>query len=106
MLKAGWKVSPLSPSSSPALLERVNDVPGLFPDDVYSAFTFKPMHNLLIGVLEMLKYCFVGFIGSRALCSRVGRSIAVGTTFLNLNGNMHCTCHSLLAFIEKEFPVP
>lgn len=59
--KVLWKL--LLPSVSPHL-PRAKDVQGLFPADENSVWFFKPLLNLGLGILKLLKTGFFGFVAS------------------------------------------
>lgn len=103
--KKPGELSPVFAFMSYIILERVKDEPGLLPEDVYSVFTFAPVHTLHLGISKLLKNCFVSYFPSRALCTRERGSATAARTFLHLKGGRLCVCLSLLAYMEKEFPV-
>lgn len=54
-VKNGQIMSDDPPSSVPSFVEKVENKPWLFLEDVYSVFTFEPEHNLHSGTSELLE---------------------------------------------------
>lgn len=63
------------------------------------------MHHMHFGIKKLFINCFVGTVDSKALCSREEERVVVGRPFVSLDVGMLYACYSLLASIEKLFPV-
>lgn len=94
--------APISLLSVKQFLKRVKDAPGLFLEDAYFVFMFKPMHNLLLGISKLLNNCFVSYFGSGTLCTKKGGSDTVGRKFLSVKDDMLFACNSFLATSRKR----
>lgn len=69
-LNAGRIVLQMSLSSIIPFLEGEKDASGLFQVNLSSSFAFETLHNLLFRISKLFKICLVGFVNSRALCTR------------------------------------
>lgn len=55
MLKTWCVLDELSPASVPSSLDRLDDAPKLFFEDVHPACTFEPQYNLHLTISKTLK---------------------------------------------------
>lgn len=63
--------------------------------------TFQPMHNLH----TESRNWFVGYVNSKAICTREGGSVIVGRIFVSLKDGILCMSNLLHRFMKKGFPV-
>lgn len=53
--------------------------------------------------METVKTWFVGYAGSRPLCTREGGDVTYSRTSASLKGGVLCPCSSLLTAFDKAF---
>lgn len=76
---------------------------GPFPADVFLTFTFESLHNLHPVISVLLENCFVSFVGSAALCTKVGSNVRGSKAYKRFKGIMLQVCSILLTLIKDSF---
>lgn len=72
--------------------------------DVYSIFTFEPLHNLHLGISKLVKECTMSYLSSDRLMTGGGEKGR--KPFVKVRTRILRGCNALLATIEREGEVP
>lgn len=105
MLKAGRFVSQLSIQPVTSFLKSLKDAQGLFVNDAYPVLLFSPVHSRHLGTSKILKNSFKGYGGYRSSRTKGRRRVSACRISLSLKGGVLCAHNSMLASIERAFPV-
>lgn len=75
-------------------------------DDLYSIFTFEPLHKFHLGVSRLLKNCLIQYLSSEKMYSHPDGPSGKQKRVSLLKTPLFRACNSILAQIEEKYALP
>ena len=95
----------ISISPWPSFLETIEEQSNLFSVEVYSTFTFEPLHNLHLGISKLLKTCMVQMLNSNSMFTNPNDNRRGQKRYSSMKTAILRGCNSLLAAIQNQYPL-
>lgn len=74
--------------------------------DLYSIFTFEPLHNLFLGVLKFVKTCMIQYVSSNDLYTKHSGRGKRPRMFSSIRTSVLRGCNTALAEFQKYYVMP
>ena len=74
--------------------------------DLYSIFTFEPLHNLFLGVSKLLKHCMFQYLSSQTLSTKPSGLQTVPRLFSSVKTAVLRGCNSILSEFQRYYIMP
>lgn len=102
----GCLLSAKSLAEWPSSLEELCGSGGLVVEDLYSMFTFEPLHNLHLGVSRLLKTCLVQYLSSDEIYSHPCGPNGKRKRLSSVRMALLRACNAILAHVEEKYALP
>ena len=89
-----------------SVLERLRIVDERAIPDLYSIFTFEPLHNLFLGISPKVKELLIHYLGSNTLHTNPSSSKRSQRLFSSVRASVLRGCNTVLSVFQNEYMMP